>query len=298
MRSSAISLSFASIVAHKKFNSNQPKPTSFTIINVIQKITALAAVSAASVSPSHAQTLIGSAELTASETLAFAKGGNRGAVTSKSLTDATAGASFSFDYEMATMLDPNLKHNFLGAGFSNGVQGDLFNDGSTDANTRLWVGLIRNETGSTNWELGFFADYDNRQAFQEFITPGAGDDGVVDFAASAGTFYTMNFDLSFNDTADIWTVSSLEVLDGATTIANVASATFDASSGGFGNVSATNLNALVTANGNGPDIGTQLDNINIAAIPEPSAAALVLGVFAAFGALLVCRRRAQHGIKL
>jgi len=211
--------------------------------------------------------------------------GERG-MRSRNTASTTTATSFSFNF-LASQDANNNDRGALGVGWNiSPDNSDLHNATSTERENRLLVGLRYDNGGTTGsttddfFQLGYMTEFTGAQ-----ITDFTGSN--VTFAApSTQTWYSMSFDLQFNDSTDIWTVSSLEVRDGsASLVASISSDTFS--------LGTSNLNSTTTANavlaGWGNKNGVDgFDNVSVSAVPEPAGAVLVL---AGLGVLFAGRRR-------
>jgi len=205
---------------------------------------------------------------------------------SRNTANTTTTTTFSFNF-LATQTDDNNDRGALGAGWNiNPDNSDLHNASPAERDNRLLIGM-RYVDGATIaddfFQLGYMTEFNGSQITDFSAAPG---DTVTFDAPDTETWYSMSFDLTFNDLSKEWTVANLSVLNGSSTeVATLASAT-------FANPSAS-LNTTTTANavlaGWGDKNGINgFDNVDVTAVPEPTTGLLLLG---GLGTLLVSARR-------
>lgn len=211
----------------------------------------------------------------------------------RSRNTASTTSATTFDFSFLTVQDSNNNdRGALGAGWNlNPDNTDLHNAG-TDKNNGLMVGLRYddNNTAGTSddfYQLGYMTEFTGA-AIIDFT----GSD--VTFAAPAtASWYSMSFDLNFNDVIDEWTVSDWSILDGTSTeVASLLSATFTIQASQLDGVTesaldtATSANTILAGWGNKNGING-FDNVAVTQVPEPTTGLLLLGA----GVLAVAGRR-------
>jgi len=211
---------------------------------------------------------------------------------SRNTGTTTFQTTFSLNF-LATEQTPSNYRGGLGVGWGiNQDNTDLHNAGN-DRATRLMVGL-RYEDGATTattddfYTIGYMTEFQSNTII-DFSGP-----SVTFDAPSSETWYSMNFDLIFNDTTDEWTLSGLEIRDGSSNlVASISSATFSIQTSqlnGSPSLLDTNTSANAILAGWGDRNGVNgLDNVQVSQVPEPSSFAMLMGGLG----LVILRRRTR-----
>lgn len=195
---------------------------------------------------------------------------NPPAMRSRNSHDTTLTTSFSTYFEKGS--DNSGTNNIAVLGWATSGGTDDVSAFSGGLDDRFLVGVL--PTASTAQTYNFSSASAIRNSASSVLS------GSPTFTLTTGNWYELSFDLTFDSVDDNWNIADLTLRDwgtdgitGGSTLASMASVS---------DVSRNSISDGFAFTAGQNDAGfTAMDNVNVTAIPEPSAAALLLGVVGA-----------------